>query len=311
MYIIRNESQANTQTHKGISEIVCYICNKQDQQSKLMKHYTSVLTIAGSDCSGGAGIQADIKTISALGAYAASAITAITVQNTCGVTGIHPVPPVYVKGQIEAVMTDICPKAVKIGMINDVEIVKVIAESLQVFQPEYVVFDPVMVSTSGCKLMEDDAISAITSLLMPLATIITPNLQEAEVLTGHRICNIDEMKAASLELLKYGSNAVLVKGGHLEDGGMCDVLRLKEDNAPRLFSAQKVESHNTHGTGCTLSSAIATYLALGHPMEEAVRLAKEYVYQGILTGKEVHIGKGHGPLNHFHTPVPMHIADED
>ena len=272
-----------------------------------MKHYPRVLTIAGSDCSGGAGIQADIKTISALGAYAASAITAITVQNTCGVT----VPAHYVKGQIEAVMTDIRPRAVKIGMINDVEIVQVIAESLKKFKPEFVVFDPVMVSTSGCKLMEDDAIEAITTLLMPLASIITPNLSETEVLAGKQIRNIEMMKTASRELLNYGCRAVLVKGGHLEDGNMCDVLQLKDESEPHLFMAQKVESHNTHGTGCTLSSAIATFLAFGNSMPEAVKQAKEYVYQGILSGKDVHIGEGHGPLNHFHSPVPMHISDED
>ena len=152
-----------------------------------MRTYPCVLTIAGSDCSGGAGIQADIKAISALGAYAASAITAITVQNTLGVTGIHPVPPAYVKGQIEAVMDDIRPKAVKIGMINDAEIVKVIAESILKYHPEYVVFDPVMVSTSGCKLMEDEAIEAITTRLIPLASLITPNLSEAEILAGQKI----------------------------------------------------------------------------------------------------------------------------
>lgn len=276
-----------------------------------MKHYPCVLTIAGSDCSGGAGIQADIKTISALGAYAASAITAITVQNTCGVTGIHPVPASYVKGQIEAVMTDIRPRAIKIGMINDVNIVKVIAESLQTYKPEFVVFDPVMVSTSGCKLMEDEAIEAITSQLMPLSTLITPNLREAEVLTGMPIPDIETMKTASRDLLHYGCHAVLVKGGHLENGGMCDVLQIENEAEPHLFTADKVESHNTHGTGCTLSSAIATYLALGHDMTEAVRLAKAYVYQGILSGKDIHIGEGHGALNHFHSPVPMHIYDED
>ena len=207
-----------------------------------MKHYPCVLTIAGSDCSGGAGIQADIKTISALGAYAASAITAITVQNTCGVTGIHPVPASYVKGQIEAVMTDIRPRAIKIGMINDVNIVKVIAESLQTYKPEFVVFDPVMVSTSGCKLMEDEAIEAITSQLMPLSTLITPNLREAEVLTGMPIPDIETMKTASRDLLHYGCHAVLVKGGHLENGGMCDVLQIENEAEPHLFTADKVES---------------------------------------------------------------------
>ena len=274
-----------------------------------MKTYPCVLTIAGSDCSGGAGIQADIKTISALGAYAASAITAITVQNTCGVTGIHPVSPIYVKAQIDAVMTDIRPCAIKIGMINDVEIVKAIAESIRLYRPEFVVLDPVMVSTSGCKLIEDDAIEALTSLLMPLATIITPNLSEAEVLTGKPVTHIEAMEKVAEELLEFGNRAVLIKGGHLADGGMCDVLRLNGETMPYRFTARKVESRNTHGTGCTLSSAIATYLALGEPVVEAVRKAKDYVFKGILSGCDVHIGEGHGPLNHFYAPVAMHISE--
>ena len=267
----------------------------------------TVLTIAGSDCSGGAGIQADIKTISALGAYAASAITAITVQNTLGVTGIHPVPPEYVKGQIEAVMTDIRPRAVKIGMINDVKIIEVIADAIQKFRPRFVVFDPVMVSTSGCKLIEDDAITALTTRLMPLATLITPNLSEAQVLTGITVNDRQSMQAAAQELLKLGSQAVLVKGGHLEGGRMYDLLQVRNESEPHLFAADKVNSSNTHGTGCTLSSAIATYLALGNPLVTAVEKAKQYVWQGILTGKDVHIGEGHGPLNHFHSPQAMHI----
>ena len=190
-----------------------------------MRTYPCVLTIAGSDCSGGAGIQADIKAISALGAYAASAITAITVQNTLGVTDIHPVPPAYVKGQIEAVMDDIRPKAVKIGMINDAEIVKVIAESILKYHPEYVVFDPVMVSTSGCKLMEDEAIEAITTRLIPLASLITPNLSEAEILAGQKISTVEDMKRQAKEMLKLGCKGVLIKGGHLDGGLMCDVLQ--------------------------------------------------------------------------------------
>ena len=183
-----------------------------------MRTYPCVLTIAGSDCSGGAGIQADIKAISALGAYAASAITAITVQNTLGVKGIHPVPPAYVKGQIEAVMDDIRPKAVKIGMINDAEIVRVIAESIHKYRPEFVVFDPVMVSTSGCKLMEDEAIEAITTQLIPLASLITPNLSEAEILAGQKISNVEDMKHQAKEMLKLGCKGVLIKGGHLDGG---------------------------------------------------------------------------------------------
>lgn len=276
-----------------------------------MKKYHSVLTIAGSDCSGGAGIQADIKAISALGGYAASAITAITVQNTLGVTGIHPVPASYVKAQIEAVMTDIKPSAVKIGMINDVEIVKAIAESIKEYRPKFVVFDPIMVSTSGCKLIEDKAIEAIKKELIPLSTIITPNLSEAVVLTGDSIGDAASMTAAGNKILESGCGAVLIKGGHLEGNDMCDVLCIKGENTPYIYMASKISSKNTHGTGCTLSSSIATYLALGETLREAVRKAKDYVHKGILNGKDVCIGSGHGPLNHFYSPVPMHIFNEN
>ncbi len=276
-----------------------------------MKKYHTVLTIAGSDCSGGAGIQADIKTISALGCYAASAITAVTVQNTCGVSAIHPIPAEYVKSQIEAVMTDIKPEAVKIGMINDVEIVRAIASSIKTYRPKFVVFDPVMVSTSGCKLIEDKAIEAIKNEIIPLSTIITPNLKEAIVLTGDNISHAGSMIEAGRKILNYGCHSVLVKGGHLDGDDMCDVLCINGDSNPYTFTARKIDSHNTHGTGCTLSSAIATNLALGYTLQEAVNRAKEYVYKGILTGKDIHIGNGHGPLNHFHTPVPMHIFAEN
>ena len=276
-----------------------------------MKKYHTVLTIAGSDCSGEAEIQADIKTISALGCYAASAITAVTVQNTCGVSAIHPIPAEYVKSQIEAVMTDIKPEAVKIGMINDVEIVRAIASSIKTYRPKFVVFDPVMVSTSGCKLIEDKAIEAIKNELIPLSTIITPNLKEAIVLTGDNISHAGSMIEAGRKILNYGCHSVLVKGGHLDGDDMCDVLCINGDSNPYTFTARKIDSHNTHGTGCTLSSAIATNLALGYTLQEAVNRAKEYVYKGILTGKDIHIGNGHGPLNHFHTPVPMHIFAEN
>lgn len=275
-----------------------------------MKKYPCILSIAGSDCSGGAGIQADLKTISALGGYAATAITAITVQNTTGVRAIHAVPPIYVGGQIEVVMEDIRPEAVKIGMINDVEIVKVIVECLRRYRPRFVVFDPVMVSTSGHKLIEDSAISALTRELMPLSSLITPNLKEAEVLTGHPINKVEEMRAAAPELLKFGCEAVLLKGGHLEGGKMCDVLQMAGEDEPHLFVSDKIESKNTHGTGCTLSSAIATFLALGYDMPQAVERAKAYVTGGINAGKDVHIGEGNGPLNHFYEPVPMNIREE-
>jgi hydroxymethylpyrimidine/phosphomethylpyrimidine kinase len=212
---------------------------------------------------------------------------------------------------VSAVMDDIRPKAVKIGMINDAEIVKVIAESILKYHPEYVVFDPVMVSTSGCKLMEDEAIEAITTRLIPLASLITPNLSEAEILAGQKIRTVEDMKRQAKEMLKLGCKGVLIKGGHLDGGLMCDVLQTATEEAPHLFTAPKVDSRNTHGTGCTLSSAIATFLALGEPMSVAVKKAKQYVYKGIESGKDVCIGGGHGPLNHFHSPVAMHIFDKN
>ena len=276
-----------------------------------MKKYASVLTIAGSDCSGGAGIQADIKTISALGAYAASAITAITVQNTCGVEAIHPIPPVFVTGQIEAVLSDIRPAAVKIGMVTDVEIIHSIASSLHKFKPKHVVFDPVMVSSSGRCLIENAAIEVLINELIPETTLITPNLSEAEVLIGRPVTNVEEMKTAAQKILSYGCKAVLVKGGHLQGGEMTDVLQLRTHKTPFLFSASQIESKNTHGTGCTLSSAIATYLALNETMENAVKKAKTFLYKSLDAGKDIHIGEGHGPLNHLYAPMPMHIFDEN
>lgn len=270
-----------------------------------MNTYPCILSIAGSDSSGGAGIQADLKTISALGGYAATAITAVTAQNTTGVRAIHTVPPEIVRQQIEAVMEDIRPDAVKIGMINDAETAEVIAGCLQRYRPRFVVFDPVMVSTSGHRLIKEEAIHTLVSRLMPLATLITPNLGEAEILTGRRVARIDEMEAAAAHLLTLGCKAVLLKGGHLEGGEMCDVLRTAGDPHPRLFTARKIESPNTHGTGCTLSSAIATLLALGTNLPRAIGQAKAYVTAGIDAGKDVHIGQGHGPLNHFHAPVPL------
>lgn len=276
----------------------------------MKQKYPCILSIAGSDCSGGAGIQADIKAISALGGYAATVITALTAQNTTGVRGIYPVPAAFVTQQIDAVMEDIRPQSIKIGMINELEIVDVIADAIRRYRPQHVVLDPVMVSTSGSKLISDNAIEAITERLIPLAEIITPNLSETEVLTGIHAWDVESMHRAAVRLLELGCRAVLIKGGHLEGERMCDLLLTADCNTPYLFEAPKVESKNTHGTGCTLSSAIATLLTQGHPLPEAVEKAKAYVYQGILHGKDVHIGEGHGPLNHFFAPVPMLLMEE-
>lgn len=274
----------------------------------MMKRYPVILSIAGSDCSGGAGIQADLKTISALGGYAATAITAITVQNTTGVKAIHPVPPEFVRGQIEAVMEDLSPDAIKIGMINDLLIVRVIAECIRKYRPRHVVFDPVMVSTSGCKLIEDDAIASIRKELFPLSNLLTPNLDEAEILCGTRIRNLSGMKDAARKLLESGCGAVLVKGGHLEGEIMYDIL-LEQGKDPVIFTGKHIESKNVHGTGCTLSSAIATFLAFSENMPAAVEKAKAYVTGAIDTGKDVFIGHGNGPLNHTYAPVNMKIEE--
>lgn len=274
-----------------------------------MKRYPIILSIAGSDSSGGAGIQADMKAISALGAYAATAITAITVQNTLGVRAIHPIPAEYVRGQIEAVMDDICPDVIKIGMINDIAIVRVIAESILKYKPKHVVFDPVMVSTSGSKLIENDAIEVLIKELIPLTDIITPNLDEAEVLTGKKISSLEDMKEAARQLLTFGCKSVLVKGGHLAGENMYDVLMIASQHEPIVFTGKHIDSKNVHGTGCTLSSSIATFLALGEDMPSAVKKAKDYISGAIENGKDVFIGHGNGPLNHSYEPVKMKIIE--
>ena len=274
-----------------------------------MKTYPVVLSIAGSDCSGGAGIQADIKTISALGAYAASVITAVTVQNTRGVKAVHIVPAEIVQGQIEAVMEDLCPDALKIGMVSEPALVKIIAGCLLKYPHCPIVYDPVMVSTSGRKLMAEDAIQLIKEELFPLTSLITPNLDETEVLTGKKITTAEEMKEAARQLSEEYHTAVLVKGGHLEGNEMQDVL-FTDWNA-YIYKEKKIESRNLHGTGCTLSSSIATYLALGLPMDQAVGKAKSYVSKAIDAGKEIIIGHGNGPLCHFWGPEKARIWDDN
>lgn len=264
-----------------------------------MKKPAIILTIAGSDCSGGAGIQADIKTISALGAYAASVITAITAQNTTGVQGVLPVTPEMVTAQIDAVMTDLRVDAVKIGMVNDPAIVRAIADGLRRHQPRIVVYDPVMVSTSGCRLMEEETVDIIKEELFPLSTLITPNLHEVSLLVDRPVKETSEMEKAAEELaLKHHTN-VLVKGGHLEGGEMCDVLFA--DGHLSRFSDAKIETGNLHGTGCTLSSAIATFLGKGETLESAVQSAKTYLTEAIRQGADMEIGHGHGPVWHLHT----------
>lgn len=284
--------------------------------------YIAVLTIAGSDCSGGAGIQADIKTISALGCYAASAITAVTVQNTQGVTAVHAVPPEIVAGQIRAVMDDIKPKAVKIGMVNDAETIKAIADTLADYDIEHIVVDPVMVSTSGSKLMQDDAIKVFIEKLLPMSTLITPNIYEAEILAGKKITDEDAMNDVAGEILSKGAEAVLIKGGHIEGDKKVDLLynaiRKTEARSSELtmmigdsFESETVETRNTHGTGCTLSAAIASNLAMGLGINKAIDKAKYWLTSALIAGAEVEIGSGHGPVNHFYAPKTMRIIYDD
>lgn len=256
-----------------------------------------VLTIAGSDSSGGAGIQADIKAISAIGGYAASVITAITAQNTLGVSAIEPVTPSMVRAQMEAIFNDVYPAAIKTGMLFNKEIVEQIAELIQRYTPNYVVCDPVMVATSGAKLISDEAIETIQKKLFTLCTLITPNLSEASLLAGRKLQTIDDMERAAQEMRQKYNCSVLIKGGHLDKGNMCDLL-CHNDQIYR-FNGHCIETNNLHGTGCTLSAAIATYLAKGNNLPDAVKMAKDYVTQCIVKAKNMHIGEGHGPLWHF------------
>jgi len=272
-----------------------------------MKTYPVVLTIAGSDSGGGAGIQADIKTMSALGAFAASAITAVTVQNTLGVSGIHDVPCEVVEAQIEAVLSDFPVKALKIGMINQVDLVDAIARAVKKYSIKNVVLDPVMVATSGDKLMQNSTIEKLKKELFPLSTIITPNLYEAGILLNKKIVSIEEMIRAAKKLCSLGCQSALVKGGHLDKTEMTDVLYDAQEDRIYIYSARQVQTKNLHGTGCTLSSAIASFLAFGEPLPKAVQLAKDYISAAIKAGKDIEIGKGNGAVNHFFNPVKLQI----
>jgi len=271
-----------------------------------MQRYPTVLTIAGSDSGGGAGIQADLKTIAALGAYGASAITALTAQNTQGVRAIHSVPADFLKSQLEAVFEDIQVDAVKIGMINTIEVAQIIAEILDRFQPEFVVFDPVMVSTSGSKLIQDETIEVLWKELFSRVDLITPNLDEARILVGRNISNVGDMTEAAQEMIDKGCNAVLLKGGHLIAPKLFDVF-IQKGEAPVIFETDHIPSENVHGTGCTLSSAIAGYVALGNTLQEGIQSAKNYVAGAIAAGRDVKTGLGSGPLNHSFSPKVMKI----
>ncbi len=252
-----------------------------------------VLTIAGSDCSGGAGIQADIKTITVHKMYAMSVITALTAQNTTGVYGIEEASKDFVCNQIDCVFKDIEPNAVKIGMVSNSEIIEIISEKLKFYNAKNIVLDPVMVSTSGSKLISDEAIDVLIKKLMPLVRVITPNLKEAEVLCGFNVENQGDMIKAAKKIAKDLNIAVLVKGGHLSEEAI-DILY--ENGKITYFKSERIDNPNTHGTGCTLSSAIACNLAKGTSLEDSIRNAKEYL-TGAIRAK-LDIGEGRGPLEH-------------
>lgn len=252
-----------------------------------------VLTIAGSDCSGGAGIQADLKTIIAHKCYGMSVITALTAQNTIGVYGIEDCSVDFVKNQLDCVFTDIFPDAVKIGMVSSIEIIEAIAQKLKEYKPKNIVFDPVMVATSGSKLLNDDAIQKVLSELIPLATVITPNLFEAEILCGFEIKRAEDMVRAANKIAENYHGHILIKGGHLEDNAN-DLLF--SNGEIHWFEGERIENSNTHGTGCTLSSAIASNLALGYSVVESISNSKDYITGALRANLD--LGKGSGPLDH-------------
>lgn len=265
------------------------------------QHYPRVLTIAGSDSGGGAGIQADLKTFSALGCYGMTAITAITAQNTQGVRAIHGIPSEMLAAQIDAVVEDIGVDAVKIGMLHSPDVVHVVAQAIRQYDLPHVVLDPVMVATSGDRLIAAETVQVLVQELFPLATLITPNLDEAQLLLGQSIRGQDDLEPAARALLALGAQGVLLKGGHLPGNEVVDLLLLPQQPAVRLASP-RIASRNVHGTGCTLSSAIAAHVAMGQTLTQAVASARDYILAAIEAGAAVRTGHGHGPLNHGHAP---------
>ncbi len=273
------------------------LCRSEKVKAKARNELKGrVLIIAGSDPSGGAGIQADIKTVTALGGYAATAITALTVQNTKGVTAVHPVAPDVIAAQIEAVMSDIGADAIKIGMVGDVETARVIETVLKKYSGVPVVLDPVLIATSGDALSKDGVAAFIKEKLARLSTVLTPNTDEAAALTGMEVRSRDAMISAGEALVALGAKAALVKGGHMRGDTVEDAL-VSADGA-RIFSNPRIDTTSTHGTGCTLASAIATGLAQGLALQTAVKRAVDYVHKAIATAPGY--GRGHGPLNHSH-----------
>ena len=268
--------------------------------------YPRLLSIAGSDSGGGAGIQADLKTFAALGCYGMTAITALTAQNTLGVRAIHCVSPEILRDQIDAVAQDMGVDAVKIGMLHSPQIIQTVAAALDRHGLQNVVVDPVMVATSGAVLIDSPAIAVLVRELFYRAAVVTPNLDEASVLVGRVVDSEAEMESAAREVLAMGAPAVLLKGGHLAGGVVSDLLIMQNGDL-HWMRAPRIETVNSHGTGCTLSSAIAVYLALGASLLDAVQAARAYVRGALESGAKVRTGAGNGPLNHGHAPLPMKL----
>jgi hydroxymethylpyrimidine/phosphomethylpyrimidine kinase len=264
-----------------------------------MKKYSTVLSIAGSDSIGGAGIQADIKTCSALGVYAMTAITAITAQNTTGVRCFTSCPPYHLREQLQAIFDDLIPDAVKIGMIPDKISAEIITEVLEQYHVPNIVLDPVLVATTGASLSDASALTFMLKHLFPIATVVTPNLPEASKILGRDISTVDEMITAAHDIHSlYEPTAVLIKGGHLTDTDqLTDILFY--DNSITQITSERIDTDNTHGTGCSLSSAIASYLAMGCQLGDAVQLACAWLHTAIEAGKDYTLGHGHGPINHI------------
>ena len=268
--------------------------------------YLRLLTIAGSDSGGGAGVQADLKTFAALGCFGMTAITALTAQNTTGVRAIHAVPLAMLAAQIDAVVEDIGVDAVKIGMLHSAPTIQTVAAALDRHQLRRVVLDPVMVATSGAALIDPSAIAALVRLMFPLALLVTPNLDEAALLVGRPLHTEADMADAARQLLAMGARAVLLKGGHLAGNTVADLL-LQAGAPPLWLRAPRIDTPNTHGTGCTLSSAIAARLALGDDLAQAVQKARDFVREALAAGADVRTGAGSGPLNHGFAPQPMRL----
>ncbi len=270
-----------------------------------MRTYRTVLSIAGSDSIGGAGIQADLKTFSALGVYGMTAITALTAQNTQSVLHIMPASEQNLRLQLDAVFTDVVPDAVKIGMLHNEALIEVVIKAIDRYRPRNIVLDPVMISTSGCALLSPTSVDLLKNELMPRCNIVTPNLLEAQALAGHKITDIRSLYAAGEELTKLCA-AVLIKGGHSEGNDVSDYLFEIGKECPECYTIRRVDTVNTHGTGCTLSSAIAANLALGYDLHTSVARAKDYISKAISEGADVAFGLNNGPVNHLFAPEALH-----